>query len=171
MQFADTSKKTNDVIENITDTLESSCKCDLSAKHVARDRLMCGDSSTDRVIFVGALIGTETTKSVNIRQQLQELVNTEPTILVQGVHLKIAACVVKLEENEKPQCIPPSTPSPQPSTDGVSGRSESQSSGFAIYIGIAGGAFLVLICITSTLIVAIVIMKRRQKKRTASVDR
>ena len=129
---------------------------------------MCGDGSTDRVIFVGALIGTESVASDKILEQLQQLVKTEPTILVQGVHLKIAPCVVRLEENVKPQCVPLNSPPTPPPTDKLS---EEQSSGFPIYIGIAGGAFLLLICITSTMIIVIVVMRKRQRKRTASVDR
>ena len=124
---------------------------------------MCGDASTDRVIFTGALIGTDTTESSDIREQLQVWVKSEPTIVVQGVHLKIAACIVRLEENEKPQCLPLYIPIP--STEGVSRDEESDSFGFPLYIGIAGGGLLLLICIIATIIVAVVVMKRRQKKQ------
>lgn len=126
---------------------------------------MCGDGSTDRVIFTGALIGTQHVQSDKILDQLQDWVKTEPTILVQGVHLKIAACVVRLKEAEKPQCIPLNQPSPV--TEGISGDSGSGGLGLPIYIGIAGGAFLLLICITITLIV-VVTMRRRQKGRSNS---
>ena len=124
---------------------------------------MCGDASTDRVIFVGALISTDTTESDLIREQLQLWVKNEPTILVQGVHLKIAACNVRMEENEKPRCIPLYTPTP--STESASRGEESNSLGFPLYIGIAGGGLLLLICVVVTIIVIIVIMKKRQKKR------
>ena len=120
------------------------------------------------MIFVGALIGTESVTSDEILEKLQLLVKTEPTVLVQGVHLKIAPCVVKLEENAQPKCVPLNSPSTPPPTEKLV---EEQGSGFPIYIGIAGGAFLLLICITTTLIIVIAVMRKRQRKRTASVDR
>ena len=164
MQSSDNFKKSTDVIRHITDNLESSCSCDLSAKHVARDRLMCGDASTDRVIFTGALIGTDTTESNDIIEQLQIWVKNEPTIIVQGVHLKVIACVVRIEEGAKPRCIPLYTPAP-PTREAISQEEESGSLGFPLYIGIAGGVLVLLICVTATIIIAVVVMKRRQKKQ------
>ena len=113
---------------------------------------------------MGALIGTDTTQSDTIREQLQQWVKNEPTILVQGVHLKVAACIVRLEENEKPRCVPLYTPT-LPSTEGVSRDEEPDSIGFPLYVGIAGGGLLLLICVIATIIIVIVIMKKRQKKQ------
>ena len=163
MQSSDNFKKSADIIKHVTDNIESSCNCDLSAKHVARDRLTCGDASTDRVIFTGALIGTDTTESSDIREQLQVWVKNEPTIIVQGVHLKVSTCIVRMDENAKPHCVPLSTP--LPSTEAISRDEESDSFGFPLYIGVAGGGLLLLICITATIIIIIVVMKRREKKR------
>lgn len=164
MQSSDNFKKSTDVIRHITDNLESSCNCDLSAKHVARDRLTCGDASTDRVIFTGALIGTDTTESSDIIEQLQTWVKNEPTIIVQGVHLKVSACIVRIEEGAKPRCVPLYMPAP-PTGEAISQDEESGSLGFPLYIGIAGGGLVLLICIAVTIIIAIVVMKRRQKKQ------
>ena len=164
LQSSDNFKKSTDIIKHVTDNLESSCTCDLSAKHVARDRLMCGDASTDRVIFTGTLIGTDTTESNDIREQLQAWVKNEPTIIVQGVHLKVIACIVRMEENGKPRCVPLYAPTPGPATEAISRDEESDSLGFPLYIGAAGGGLLLLICITATIIIVIVVMKRRQKK-------
>ena len=168
MQSSDNFKKSTDIIKHVTDNLESSCSCDLSAKHVARDRLTCGDASTDRVIFTGALIGTDSAESSDIREQLQVWVKNEPTIIVQGVHLKVAACIVRMEENAKPDCIPLHTLIP--STEAVSRDEESDSFGFPLYIGVAGGGLLLLICMTTTVIIIIVVMKRREKKRMSRTN-
>ena len=125
---------------------------------------MCGDASTDRVIFTGALIGTDTTESNDIIEQLQTWVKNEPTIIVQGVHLKVIACVVRMEEGAKPRCIPLYTPAP-PTREAIIQEEESGSLGFPLYIGIAGGVLVLLICVTATIIIAVVVMKRRQKKQ------
>ena len=127
---------------------------------------MCGDGSTDRVIFVGRLIGTERAGSDKVLDQLQEWVESEPTILVQGVQLKLTPCVVKLREGEESKCIPLHPPSPV--TEGVSGESRSEGSGLPIFVGsgVAVGAFLLLICVTVTLIIIIVAMRRKQKRTT-----
>ena len=161
-QSSDNIKKSNDIINHATDQVQANCNCDLSAKHVAMERLMCGDASTDRVIFTGTLIGTDTTPSDQIREQLQLWVKNEQIILVQGVHLKIIACVVRLEENEKPRCVPLYTPPPL--TEAVGQESEPDSIGFPLYIGVAGGVLLLLICVTVTIIIIIVIVRKRQRK-------
>ena len=156
-------------MRHVTDQLESSCSCGLSAKHVAKGRLMCGDGSTDRVMFTGVIIGTKQVRSDKILDHLQRWTKTEPTILVQGVQLKIAECVVRLEEAEKPKCVP--LYSPVPLTEHISGEVDSSGLGFPAYIAIAVGVLLLLICITATLIVAIVVMKRRQKKSCQQIMR
>lgn len=124
---------------------------------------MCGDGSTDRVVFRGTLIATDGAQSDQIRQHLQEWVKTEPTILVQGVQLKIAPCVVKLTESQVPKCVPLNQP-PTAGVEASAGKAESGSIGFPVYVGIAGGALLLLICVTTILIIVIVVMKKRQKK-------
>ena len=151
------------------DQLENSCGCDLSAKHVAKDRLTCGDSSTDRVIFTGVLIGTKQVESDKILERLQQWTKTESTILVQGVQLKIAECLVRLEEAEKPKCVP--LYSPAPLTERIGAEAESGGLGFPIYIAIAVVVLLLLICITTILIIVIVLMMRRQKKRCQQMIR
>jgi hypothetical protein len=93
-------------------------------------------------------------------------VKNEPTIIVQGVHLKVSACVVRMEEDAKPHCVPLYTPAPPTGTrEAVIRDEESDSLGFPLYIGIAGGGLLLLICIVATIIIVIVVMKRRQKKQ------
>lgn len=162
IQSSDDFRKSSDVIKHVTDELEDRCNCDLSAKHVAKDRLMCGDRSTDRVIFIGALIGTESTQSNKVLDHLQNWVALEPTILVQGVHLKITACLVRIEESAKPQCVPLRTPT----TVGVSvGESQSNSTGFAIYIGVAVGVFLLLTCTVVIIIAAVAVKRKKQEQR------
>ena len=130
---------------------------------------MCGDSSTDRVIFTGVLVGTKRVQSDKILDRLQQWTKTEPTILVQGVQLKIAECVVILKEAQKPKCIP--LYSPAPLTERISAEPDPGGLGFPAYIAIAIGVLLLLISITATLIIAIVIMTRRQKKRCQQIRR
>ena len=129
---------------------------------------MCGDQSTDRVIFRGTFISTDTKASGDIRDQLQEWVYTEPTVIVQGVQLKVFPCSVIIEESGEVICIPSSTTVTTVTVD----VDAEETSGVSLPVigGIAGGLVL-LICGAFLLILIVVVMRKRQTKRDYRVER
>ncbi len=140
-----------------------SCDCIYSPKYIAQGSLQCGDQSTDRTILHATLVSSENATSVQIRDFLQTLVNTEPTILVQGVRLRVAPCSVL------PDDLCPLYPALPIVTVAVEPRG---GGGISVTLigGIAGG-LVFLICGTLMLILIVVGMKRRQVKREERAGR
>ena len=141
--------------EEIASSVQLSCNCNYPAKYIARSSVNCRDNSTNRVVLEATFVST-TTKSSHIRNLLQKWVDTEPEVVVQGVHLTVAPCsVLPLDEGgeECPITVP------------------EVSSGLSVSLiwGMVGGVVVVLICVTLLLILIVLRMKRRYKKEYVGV--
>jgi len=146
------------VSQVISEVLLSSCNCTFSPKFIALSVIKCGEEATDRLIFEASLVSTQTDKSANLRNQVQDWVYTEPTVVVHGVQLQLAPCSV-LPSQEMLCYVEPTLPVV---SDGLE-----QSDGTIIYvIGAVVGGLVLLICGTLVVIFIVVALRRRHSKNT-----
>ncbi len=151
-------EKVDEITDFLSSSLEAACNCSYSPKYLALGSLQCGDQSTDRTVLYGTLVSSENTASTQMLDHLQTLVYTEPTVLVQGVQLRVASCSV-LPDKSCPILIPlPAVTVAIGNGGGGGGIS------FSLIGGVAGG-LLLLICGAVLLILIVVGAKRRVKRK------
>ena len=124
---------------------------------------MCGDNnSTGQVIFLARMISFDGVNSTDLLSQLQQWVQTRPTVTVEGVPMTISGdCSVNLGELSTPMCIPTnllSSPTPVANTDEPSPTNLPV---IPIAAGLSGGMLLLIIFI---LLLAIVLIWKREKR-------
>ena len=131
---------------------------------------MCGDdNSTGEVIFLARMISFDGMNSTALLSQLQQWVQTRPSITVSGVPMTVSGdCSVSLSELSRPMCIPitiPSSPeptTPETNTDNQDEPSQTNLPVIPIIAGLSGGTLLLLLVII-LLLVIVLIWKRRKK--------
>ena len=148
---------------------------------------MCGDNnSTGQVIFLARMISFDGVNSTDLLSQLQQWVQTRPTVTVEGVPMTISGdCSVNLGELSTPVCIPTnlsSSPtqvantnnqaevsstnlssSPEPTTP-VANTDEPSPTNLPVIpiaAGLGGGMLLLIVII---LLLAIVLICKRRKR-------
>ena len=118
---------------------------------------MCGDNnSTGQVIFLARMISFDGVNSTDLLLQLQQWVQTRPTVTVEGVPMTISGdCSVNLGELSTPMCIPTNpvanTDEPSPTNLPV----------IPIAAGLGGGMLLLIVIV---LLLAIVLIWKRRKR-------
>ena len=130
---------------------------------------MCSDgNSTGEVIFLARMISFDGMNSTALLSQLQQWVQSRPTITVSGVPMTVSSdCSVSLGELSKPMCIPITIPSsPEPTTPRTNTANHDESSptnlqGIPITAGLVGGMFFYIVII---MLVAIVLICKRRKR-------
>lgn len=109
MQRTDSSEKTSDVVKQLVLQLTGSCECAITTKYIADGGVVCS-SEPGEVIFQGRIISTTTKNSIDLMTLLQEWVLGNPTVIIQGVQLKVESeCSVQLETLGNTTCRPCST--------------------------------------------------------------
>ena len=149
IQHDDSLVKLSDVTEQIVLQLTDSCECALTAEYIADGRLVCDPNEPEKVIFQGRIISTPETNSTDFLPMLGSWVLNKPTIVVQGVQLKVESrCLVELANLGDTECI-------QPPTNSVIGP------GFPVP-GVAGavGGVLVLVVLAVIIVAAIICMQK-----------
>ena len=142
IQHDDSLEKLSDVTEQIVLQLTDSCECALTVEYIADGRLVCDPNEPEKVIFQGRIISTPERNSTDFLPILGSWVLNEPTIVVQGVQLKVESrCLVELANLGNTECV-------QPPTNTV--------------IAVAGavGGVLVLVVLAVTILGAIVCVKK-----------
>ena len=124
---------------------------------------MCSDNnSTGQVIFLARMISIDGVNSTDLLSQLQQWVQTRPTVTVEGVPMTISGdCSVNLGELSTPMCIPTnlsSSPTPVANTDEPSPTNLAV---IPIAAGLGGGMLLLVVII---LLLAIVPICKRRKR-------
>ena len=145
IQHDDSLEKLLDVTEQIVLQLTDSCECALTVEYIADGRLVCDPNEPENVIFQGRIISTPERNSTDFLPMLGSWVLNEPTIVVQGVQLKVESrCSVELANLGDTECV-------QPPTDSV--------------IGVAGavGGVLVLVVLTVITVAAIICVKKLRR--------
>jgi len=103
-------EKLSDLMEYVTLQLNELCNCDLTAKYIADGRLICNPDKPGEVILQGRIVTITARNSTDLLMMLQEWVLDKPTIVVQGVQLKVdPECSVELENLGDTECRAPSS--------------------------------------------------------------
>ena len=173
MQTHDRNVKLAAVLRTLIAQLESTCSCRLSLKYIASGALMCGDSTTDRVILQGTLIGALQSSSADLHMQLQSWVDTSSTVEVIGVPLQVVPC--STYPGEEATCEfqePTSTGTNSTATTPRVIDSEEQSAtglgGVTIYAAIGGGVAVLMVIVIVVILVVLALRRRRRKQFTPS---
>ena len=123
---------------------------------------MCGaNNSTGQVIFLARMISFDGVNSTDLLLQLQQWVQTRPTVTVQEVSMTISGDCSVNGELSTPMCIPTnlsSSPTPVANTDEPSPTNLPV---IPIAAGLSGG---MLLLITIILLLAIVLIWKRRKR-------
>ena len=107
MQRTDSSEKTSDVVKQLVLQLTGSCECAITTKYIADGRLVCSSEPGEVVILQGRIISTTTKNSTDLVTLLQEWVLGNPTVIIQGVQLKVESeCSVQLKTLGDTTCRP-----------------------------------------------------------------
>ncbi len=177
--------KVNEVSEHVAKEMDKACSCDLSAKYIGDNRLLCDSTSSSRVVYQARMISTNSVNSSGLLHLLADWAQTEPLVVVQGVQLMVSSrCSVALKALGDTTCTelkaPPTLPTPSPknpdkpdsqetSTQDESGGSE----GSPIIPVIAGvvGVLVLLIVVICVVVVAVTCLKRRTKPRRPTMQR
>ena len=108
IQQEDSLEKLSDMIEHVTLQLNELCNCDLTAEYIADKRLICNPDQPGEVILQGRIVTITEKNSTDLLMMLQEWVLDKPTIVVQGVQLKVdPECSVELENLGDTECRSP----------------------------------------------------------------
>ena len=164
-----TSDKASDIADDVARELEKICSCGFSDKYIGGMRLMCGvNNSTGQVIFLAGMISFDGVNSTDLLSQLQQWVQTRPSITVSGVPMTISGdCSVSLGELSRPMCIPITIPSsPEPTTPEANNNNQAEVSStnlpvIPIAAGLGGGMLLLLVII---LLLAVALICKRRKR-------
>ena len=124
---------------------------------------MCGDNnSTGQVIFLARMISFDGVNSTDLLSQLQQWVQTRPTVTVEGVPMAISGdCSVNLGELSTPMCIPTNLSSSPTPVANTGEPSPTNLPVIPIAAGLGGGMVLLIIII---LLLAIVLIWKRRKR-------
>ena len=146
MQHDDSLEKLSDVTEQVVLQLTDSCECALTAEYITDRRLVCDPNEPEKVIFQGRIISTPERNSTDFLPMLGLWVLNEPTIVVQGVQLKVESrCSVELADLGDTECVQPPTDSVIGSVPGV--------------VGAVGGV-LVLVALAVIVVVTVICVKK-----------
>ena len=161
IQHDDSLEKLSDVTEQIVLQLTDSCECALTAEYIADERLVCDPNEPEEVIFQGRIISTSERNSTDFLPMLGSWVLNEPTIVVQGVQLKVESrCAVELANLGDTECVQPPTNSVVASNFPV----PEEGTSFPV-LGVAGavGGVLVLVVLAVIIVGAIVCVKKLRR--------
>ena len=146
MQHDDSLEKLSDVTEQVVLQLTDSCECALTAEYIADRRFVCDQNEPEKVVFQGRIISTPERNSTDFLPMLGSWVLNEPTIVVQGVQLKVESrCSVELANLGDTECLQPPTDSVIGSVPGVAG---------------AVGGVVVLVALAIIIVVTIIYVKK-----------
>ena len=146
IQHDDSLEKLSDVTDQIILQLTDSCECTLTTEYIADGRLVCDPNEPEKVIFQGRIISTPERNSTDFLPMLGLWVLNEPTIVVQGVQLKVESrCSVELADLGDTECLQPPTNSVIGSVPGVAG---------------AVGGVLVLVALAVIIVVTVICVKK-----------
>ena len=149
IQHDDSLEKLSDVSEQIVLQLTDSCECALTVEYIADRRLVCDPNEPEKVIFQGRIISTPERNSTDFLPMLGSWVLNEPTIVVQGVQLKVESrCSVELANLGDTECVQPPTNS--------------------VVSGVAGavGGVLVLVALAVIVVVTVICIKKTHQGRS-----
>ena len=145
-------------------------------EYVANGELTCGDQTTDRVIFGGALVALPGVSETTLHKNLQDWVDTSPVLEVNGVPLQVVKCSTYPLEEDTCLMKKPDSNTTKPDIDiidpnnGKDGQSSSSVGQFTLYFGVGGGAVLVVVLLM-VIVLIIVVATRRTKKAQYMTDR
>ena len=154
-------EKLSDVTEQIVLQLTDSCECALTAEYIGDGRLVCDPNEPEKVIFQGRIISTPERNSTGFLPMLRSWVLNEPTIVVQGVQLKVESrCSVELANLGDTECVHLPTESVVASNFPV----PEERSSFPV-LGVAGavGGVLALVILAVIIVGAIVCVKKLRR--------
>jgi hypothetical protein len=168
-QTHDKSVKLGVILNTLVSQLTTTCSCQLSAKYISSGSLTCGDSTTDRVILQGIMVGALQSSSADLHTQLQSWVDTSPTVQVIGIPLQVVPCSTYPGGEASCELREPTgaTPITIPRVD----SEESSSSGLGgvtLYAAVGGGVAVLLVIAIVVILLILAVRRRRSKQFTPS---
>ena len=164
IQHDDSLEKLSDVTEQVVLQLTDFCECALTVEYIADRKLVCNQNEPEKVIFQGRIISTPERNSTEFLPILRLWKVNEPTIVVQGVQLKVESrCSVELANVGDTECghgqLP--TDSDQYPTDRVVVPIPGVKSSFPVpeVAGAIGGVLVLMVCAV-ILVGAIICVKK-----------
>ena len=159
--LSDTSAKLSDVIAAVVQNTDELCQCGFNAEYITDYALQCFPNSDQQVTFRARLHGTAHANSSQLTEDIQQWINTEMPVAVQGVRINIDTCPVAITSFQDPQC--PETTQP------TSGSTTTETTTAVIVGGVIAG-MIVLILPMTVIVIAVLVTKNHKFKYSADQD-
>ena len=156
--LSDTSAKLSDIIAAVVHNTDELCQCGFNAEHITDYAFQCFPNSDQHVTFRARLHGTAHANSSQLIKDIQQWVNTEIPVAVQGVRVNIDTCPVAITSFQDPQC--PETTQPTSDTADTT----------AVIVGGVIAGMIVLILPMTVIVIAVLVTKNRKFKYSADQD-
>ena len=141
---------------------ERLCQCGFNVEHITDDAFQCFANSDQQVTFRARLHGTAHATSSQLIENIQQWVNTEMPVAVQGVRVNTDTCPVAITSFGDPQCFDVATQS-------TSGTADNTDNTAAIVGGVVA-VMIVLILAVTVIVIAVLLTKNRQYKYSTDQD-
>ena len=84
-------EKVEDLVQEISKSIEQYCGCDIPTNYIADGKFTCREDKPELVRFQGRLISTNDRDSSDLLVNLEEWVSSRPTVVVQGKELRVVS--------------------------------------------------------------------------------
>ena len=158
MQFDSTAAKLTDITVATVSYLNTLCDCFLPRSHVYANEFTCAHNDAQEVIYRAKLQGVEARDCANLTSLMQEWVDAESSILIQGNRLQLdPGCDLEIESLDvQAACVigNPTTSTP-----------ESDSLSIEIIIGAAAaGGIIIILLLLLVLVICCLCCKNSKNK-------
>ena len=142
---------------------ERLCQCGFNAERITGYAFsQCLPNSDQKVTFRAKLQGTATATSSQLIENIQQWVNTEMPVAVQGVRVNTETCPVAITSFGDPQCFDVTTQSTSNSTTTETALLDTTDNTAAIVGGIV--AVILILAVTIIIVTAVIVTKNRKNK-------
>ena len=138
---------------------ERLCQCGFNVEHITDYAFQCFPNSDQQVTFRAKLHGTALANSIQLIENIQQWVNTEMPVVVQGVRVNTDTCPVAITSFGDPQCFDVATQSTSCTADNT-----------AAIVGGVVAVMIVLILAVTVIVIAVLSTKNRQYKYSTDQD-
>ena len=153
---------------------ERLCQCGFNAEHITEDAFQCFPNSDRQVTFRARLRETTHATSIQLIEYIQQWVNTEIPVAVQGVRVNIDICPVAITSFQDPQCPEATQPTfdttQTTSTMLTTSNSTTTETTTAAIVGGVVAVMIVLILAMTFIVIAVLVTKNRKNKYSTDQD-
>ena len=183
---SDNSAKLSDVRNAVVQNTERLCQCGFNAEYITDYAFQCFPNSDQQVTFRAKVHGTAHATSSQLTEDIQQWVNTEMPVAVQGVRVNIDTCPVAITSFRDPQCPETTQPtsdttqttltmlpaSMETTSDSITTETallDTTDSTAAIFGGMVA-VMIVLILAMTFIVIAVLVTKNRKYKHSTDQD-